>query len=153
MAVRTIYFEDLVENVEVWSEEFAVDKAEMLEYSLRNDPWPFHTDAEAAKASPYGEIIASGGFIVTLMYRAAHTICNNSKEAWAFLGGFEWQVKFHKPVKAGDKLRNKMTVFEKRPSSKPGRGLTKVRHELINQDDQVVFTCEALVLLATRSAS
>ena len=153
MAVRTIYFEDLAENVEFWSEEFVVDEDEMLEYSLRNDPWPFHTDTEAAKAAPYGEIIASGGFIVTLMYRSAHSIYNNSNEAWAFLGGFEWQVKFHKPVKAGDKLRNKTTVSDKRQSSKPGRGLAKIRHELINQDDQVVFTCEALVLLATRIAS
>ena len=137
MAVRTIYFEDLVENVAFWSEAFAVDAAEMLEYSVRNDPWPFHTNAEAAKASPYGEIIASGGYIVTLMYRSAHSIYNNSNEAWAFLGGFEWQVTFHKPVKAGDTLRNKTTVFDKRRSGKPGRGLAKVRHELINQDDQL----------------
>src|SRR5262245_22963040 len=101
MAVRTVYFEDLAENVAFWSEAFVVDAYEMLEYAVRNDPWPFHIDVEAAKASPYGALIASGGYIVTLMYRSAHSIYNNSTEAWAFLGGFEWHVQFHIPAKAG----------------------------------------------------
>jgi acyl dehydratase len=42
----------------------------MLEFSRRNDPWPFHVDEAAAALSPYGGIVASGGYIVTLWYRS-----------------------------------------------------------------------------------
>jgi hypothetical protein len=57
--MATVYFEDLVEGQEFVSDEVAVDKDEMLEYA-KNDPWPFHVDEEAAKASPFGGLIASG---------------------------------------------------------------------------------------------
>ena len=90
MAVRTIYFEDLAENVAFWSEAFVVDADEMLDYGVRNDPWPCHADAEAAKASPYGAIIASGGFIVTLMNgrrTASTTIALKLGRSWADLSG------------------------------------------------------------------
>jgi acyl dehydratase len=147
------YFEDIPEGAVYWSPPFVVDREEMLAYSRLNDPWPFHIDSEAARASHFGDVIASGGYIITLMYRSCHTIYNKANEPWAFLGGFDWTVKFRMPVKAGDVLRNRTTVFDKRLSSKPGRGLAKFRHELVNEANESVFVLEAVAMLATRPKS
>ena len=79
------HFEDLEHGAVFWGDECEVDKEEMLQYALKNDPLPFHTDEEAAKASPYGGLIASGGYTVTLWYRS----CIRLFADMAFLGGFD----------------------------------------------------------------
>lgn len=150
MALRRIYFEDLDEGAQFWSSRHRVDGREMLEYSRRNDPWPFHLDEQAGRASPFGQLIASGGYVVTLMYRMAHNIYNTEQVAWALLGGYGGSIRFQHPVKADDDLRLRISVQDKRSASKPGRGLTTLRHEIFNQDDEVVYVCDALVALAMR---
>ena len=64
--MRTVYFEDLDAGSVHLGRECTCDRDEMLEYSRRNDPWPFHVDEAAAAQSPFGGLIASGGYIVTL---------------------------------------------------------------------------------------
>jgi len=67
----------------------------------------------------------------------------------AFLVGFDWHVKFSRPVRADDHLRFRTTVLSKRPSSKPDRGIVISLGELINQDDESVLAIEAAYLIAT----
>src|SRR5688572_20164588 len=119
----TIYFDDLSVGSVYLGRECVCDKQEMLEFGRRNDPWPFHIDEAAAARSPFGSVIASGGFIVTLWYRSLVEIYNTPRETWAFLGGVEWKLRFVAPVRAGDILRAKVTVKEKRRWIKPDRGL------------------------------
>ena len=74
----------------------------MLAYNQGNDPWPMHVDPEAADKSPYVGVIASGGYTISIMYRLGHEIYNRADLQWAFLGGFDWHLKFVEPVRAGD---------------------------------------------------
>jgi acyl dehydratase len=149
--VKKVYFEDIDEGSVHWGEECIVDKDEMLEYNRKNDPWPIHVDEEAAAQSPFGSIIASGGYTITLLYRLTHTIYNRPETPWAFLGGLEWHVRFHLPVFPGDCLRSRITILRKRPSSKPGRGVVTWKAEMLNQKDQVVFALEeCTALIATQ---
>ena len=122
----------------------------MMEFGRRNDPWPFHVEEAAAARSPFGGLIASGGFIVTLWYRSLVEIYNTPRATWAFLGGLEWKVRFLAPVRAGDVLRVKVTVKEKRPWIKPDRGLVALFNEIVNQHSKVVCTAEVLASVATR---
>jgi acyl dehydratase len=123
----------------------------MLAYGRANDPWPFHADPEAATRSPFGGLIASGGYTITLMYRLGHEIVNQPDRAWAFLGGFDWHVKLPEPVRSGDRLHERITILEKRVSSKPGRGIVKHLIEMINDKKRVVLSIESTALIATRS--
>ena len=66
------------------------------------------------------------------------------------LCGFDWQVKFAHPVRAGDRLRLRATFTEKRLSSKPGRGVTNWLSEVVNQDDHTVLSVAGASLIATR---
>lgn len=147
----TVYFEDLEIGSVHLDREVACDKDEMLEYGRRNDPWPFHVDEVAAAHSPFGGIIASGGHIITLWYRSLIEIYNTPQSTWAFLGGFDWKLRFLAPVRAADTLRAKVTIKDKRLSNKPGRGVITLFHEILNQRSEIVCTVEVIVLVATRA--
>ena len=141
-----IYWEDLEEGAVYWGDTVVVDPDEMLEYALKNDPQPIHLDEAAARATPFGGIIASAGYTVTLWYRSAIPILSKL----AFLGGFEWHIKLPAPVRPNDLLRVRMRIKNTKPSSKPGRGYVTVEQEILNQDEVVVFSCEVTWMLASR---
>ncbi len=145
-----IYFEDLKASDVFWGDEVAVDHEEMLAYNRLNDPWPIHVDEAAAARSPFGGVIASGGYTITLMYRSLIGAYNTPERKWEFLGGLDWKLRFLGPVRPGDRLRTKITVTNTRPSSKPGRGIVNNLNEVINQNDEVVMTLDVVCLLATR---
>ena len=145
-----IYYEDLNKGDVFWGDKVIADPEEMMAYNRLNDPWPIHVDEEAAKASPFGGIIASGGYTITLMYRSLLGVYNNADLRWDFLGGLDWQLKFVAPVRPGDRLRTSLTIDSKRLSSKPGRGLLNNRNEVVNQNDEKVMTLNVVALIATR---
>jgi acyl dehydratase len=145
-----VFFEDLESGSVHLGGECICDKDEMLEYGKRNDPWPFHVDEAAAAASPFGTLIASGGYVITLWYRSLIEIYNTPKSTWAFLGGLDWKVKFRAPVRAQDTVRVRVTVKDKRLWIKPGQGMVTLFNELLNQRSEVVCTVEVMVLMATR---
>jgi acyl dehydratase len=151
--MTTVYFEDLVEGQEYVSLAVMVDKDEMLEYARKNDPWPFHVDEEAAQASPFGGLIASGGYAISLYYRLGHLLHNTADSKWAFLGGFDWHVSFLRPIRPGDRLRRKTVVRSKRLSSKSGRGVVDTVGTLINGNDEEVLRIEVASLIATRPSA
>jgi acyl dehydratase len=151
--MATVYFEDLVEGQEFVSDEVMVEKDEMLDYARKNDPWPFHIDEDAAKASPFGGLIASGGYAISLYYRLGHLLHNTADCQWAFLGGFDWHVSFPRPIRPGDRLRRKTVVRSKRLSSKPGRGILDSVGILINQNGEEVLRIEVASLIATRPSA
>jgi acyl dehydratase len=147
--MKTIYFDDVIEGGTSWGGECDVDKEEMVEYARRNDPWPFHVDEEAAGRSPFGGLVASGGYTIALWYRLGHPLLNQREGVLAFLGGLEWKVKFAHPVRPGDHLRYKTTWLDKKLSRKPGRGIVRSLGELINQEEKTVLSVEATYLVAT----
>jgi acyl dehydratase len=105
-----LYFEDLEEGAVQWGVECVVDQTEMIEYARRNDPLPMHVDEQAARNSPYGSLVASSGFTISLWFRSTTPIARRV----AVLGALEWRFTLPRPVYAGNRLRNKWTVVSKR---------------------------------------
>ena len=64
-----VYFEDIKVGDSWTSSGLVIDREEMLAYNRANDPWPMHVDAEAAAQTPFGGLIASGGYTISIMYR------------------------------------------------------------------------------------
>ena len=151
--MATVYFEDLEVGSVHLGGECVCDKDEMLDFGRRNDPWPFHIDEAAAARSPFGGVIASGGYVVTLWYRSLIEIYNTPRATWAFLGGLDWKLRFRAPVRPADILRVRVTVKDKRPWIKSGQGVVTLFNELLNQRSEIVCTVEVMVLLATRAES
>lgn len=122
----------------------------MVDYAQKNEPWPFHVDEEAAKSTAFGGLIASGGYTTPLFYRLGHELYNNADSQWAFLGGFDWHGTFPRPVRPGDRLRQKIVVVKKRLSTKRGRGIVNSIASLVNQDSEEVIRIEVAFMIATR---
>ena len=61
------------------------------------------------------------------------------------------RARFLAPVYPGDTLHNEVEVIEKRPSSKPDRGLVTFRDHVINQRGVEVFCNDKIVLLRKRA--
>jgi acyl dehydratase len=62
------------------------------------------------------------------------------------------EVRFAKPVFAGDTIRATTTVLEKRESkSRPGQGIVTFRHQGYNQRGEEVATCQRQALMLKRS--
>ena len=122
---------------------------EIVEFARQWDAQPFHIDEEAAKASPYGRIIASG-------FHTLLTAFNLTLEAsdWSdsSMGspGME-NIRWSQPVYPGDTLRVRAEVVKATPSrSKPDRGFVDVDYEIVNQDDAVVASYRATHILRRR---
>ena len=132
--------------------ERAVSANEVREFASRYDPQPFHVDEEAAKASIYGGLIASGWHTAAMVMRL---MCDGYLLESASMGspGID-NLRWLKPVRPGDRLRARMTVLEARASaSKPDRGTVKSRREVFSQKDELVMTMEGLGMFKRRSSS
>ena len=144
-----------------WFEDFAVGdvsefgpvtvtEAEIVDFAERFDPQPFHVDHEAAAASPFGGLIASGWHTVALfMGMYVRGVLLDS----ASLGspGVE-EVRWLAPVRPGDELRGRSTVTDVRASStNPRRGTVFTTNEVVNQDGTVVMTMKARGFIARRA--
>ena len=125
-----------------------VDEDEMLTFSHRFDPQPFHVDEAAAAQSSFGGIIASGWFTCALFMRLwVDAILNDSTSQGA--PGVS-EVRWLAPVRAGDGLRGVVYVLESYPSQRnPNRGTLMLRAEMI-RDDTVVMRCEFRTLVGRR---
>jgi acyl dehydratase len=57
---------------------------------------------------------------------------------------------YKKPVFCNDTIRVTMEVVAKRESSKPGRGIVTFRHQILNQNDEVVASMEKTRMIRRR---
>ena len=132
--------------------DYAMTEEEIRGFAGSYDPQVFHTDPEAAKASIYGGLIASGWHTVGVMMRLA---VDNFIPANASLGspGID-ELRWLQPVRPGDRLRVRITVQEVQPSrSKPDRGIVRLLMETLNQRGEVVMTVRGMNLYRRRPAT
>ena len=126
-----------------------VTEDEIVEFATRFDPQPFHVDAEAARGSPFGGLIASGWHTAAIYMGM---FVRGVLEGTASLGspGVE-ELRWTAPVRPGDTLRGRATITDVAPSStNPSRGTIFGSHEVVNQDDVVVMRFRSRGLIARR---
>lgn len=116
-------------------------REEIIAFASQFDPQPFHLDDEAAKASVFGALCASGWHTCSMAMRLMVT---NFLHHAASLGspGLE-NVKWLKPVLPGDILRLEHSIVETRPMSKrPDVGLVRTEWDMFNQHGDKVLHME-----------
>jgi acyl dehydratase len=144
------YFEDYTPGETVEFGEEQVTEQEIVEFATRYDPQPFHIDPEAARESIYGGLIASGWMTGGILMRM---LVDNFIPPAASMGspGID-ELRWHKPVRAGDRLRARVTVLETRRSeSKPDRGVIRFLQEAINQNGETVMSVKGMGMYKCRS--
>lgn len=141
------YFEDIVLNNPRFSPRaHTVTAEEIKRFASEWDPMPFHIDEEMAKLSPIGKLFASSIHTIAIGIRLSHDMMEKDI---AVIAGLGWNdLKFPKPVCAGDSLRLKSQIIEKRESrSKPDRGIIVSLNELYNQQDELVAEYKIVTLM------
>ncbi len=146
------WFEDYVPGQVHEFGEMRVDEDEVLAFGRRFDPQPFHTDPEAAEASEYGGLIASGWHTAALMMRmySDHYLSHVATLVSPGVDDLRWL----QPVRPGDVLSLRVTVVEARRSrSRPDRGIVRSAVEVLNQRGEAVLTVSALNFMRCRPTS
>jgi acyl dehydratase len=133
---------------------------EIRRFALAYDPQPFHLDEEAAKASPFGAICASGwhtaSVMMSLLTRYFARIGERARlegRTVAALGpspGFD-DLKWVRAVYPGDTIDFTGRIASKRDSeSKPAWGLVTVETTGVNQKGETVFVVTGHVFASKR---
>lgn len=125
-------------------------REEIIAFATQFDPQPFHLDDEAAKASVFGALCASGWHTCSMAMRLMVT---NFTQQAASLGspGLE-NIKWLKPVLPNDTLSLQSTVLETRPmNSRPDVGLVRSLWEMYNQHGDKVLHMEGWGMFRRRT--
>jgi acyl dehydratase len=143
------YYEDLVEGEERISATRCVTEAEIIAFARQYDPQYFHVDPQAARRSVFGELVASGIFTMAIWRQLDHQIAHDI----AWICGVAWDnVRFPVAVRAGDTLRARAKCVNRRPSeSRRERGVVVFDYALLNQRDEIVFSCRSTNLIERRA--
>ena len=115
---------------------------------LTRNTQPLHLDREAAVAAGFKDILVNG--LYTFSASVGMSVPDLTEGTLIANLGYE-DVRHPAPVFPGDRLRVRSTILEKRPSSKPGRGIVRIGHEVLNQDDVVVCVYNRTVMVRSEA--
>ena len=136
-----IYWEDLQVGQVRQLGQIKPTREDIIAFAKQFDPQPFHLDDEAAKASVFGALCASGWHTCALAMRLMVTefLCHTSSMGSPGLENIKWL----KPVFPDDELRLQTSVLETKPMAKrPDIGMTRNLWEMFNQHGDKVLHME-----------
>lgn len=125
----------------------------LLMTTLSMNPQPLHLDAEFAAKTEFGKPLVNSMFTMALVVGISVTETTLGTTVGNL--GFK-EVRFPKPVFAGDTLRVETTVKSKRLSkSRTDSGIVDFEHRAYNQRGEIVCICEraALMLVQPKAAA
>jgi acyl dehydratase len=137
MAVR-YYWEDFTPGRVFETATRTLSEEDIVRFAREYDPQSYHTDAEAARSSPFGGLIASGWQTAAVGMRL---MCDGYLLESSCVGspGLD-ELRWLKPVRPGDTLRLRTTVIEATPSARQAnRGTVLFRWEILNQNGEVAL--------------
>lgn len=138
------YYEDLAVGETHDAGPRTVTDEEILEFAEKYDPQSFHVDREAANDSMFGGLAASGWHTASVAMRLLVDGYFKDIEIGGALGVDD--LRWRKPVYAGDELRITVTVADKEEWDDE-RGRVEFDLEAYNQDDVLVHSRTELVLV------
>ena len=105
-----------------------------------------HTSETEMEKSDFGERIAHGALVFSVMTGLTRRIVNERAETVAFYGVD--QLRFRAPVFFGDTVHVALELVEKTPREHPtANGVVRYEAEVLNQHEEVVLSCELLSLV------
>ena len=145
-----LYLEDLSVGQRFVSGTYQMEEQRMKAFAEEFDPQPFHLDEAAGKASFFGGLAASGWHTAAATMRL---LVNGGMPFASGIIGFEGQIAWPRPTRAGDTLRVESEILEIAPSrSKPDRGVVLIRTTTTNQHSEPVQTFTVKVMVFRRPA-
>src|SRR4051794_33093366 len=133
-----MYYEDLAVGQTFGTGTFLVEPDMIKAFAAEFDPQPFHLDQDAARASLFGGLVASGWHTAALSMRLL--VGGELQIVGGLIGMGAEEMRWPRPVHPGDVLRVECEILDLRPSkSQPDRGIVKVRNTTLNQNGEPVM--------------
>jgi acyl dehydratase len=117
---------------------------------MTHNPQPLHLDAEAARASEFGQILVNGTYTFALM--VGLSVGDTTLGTLVANLGYD-KLAMPKPVYIGDTLRAETEVHALKESrSRPEAGIVTFAHRMLNQRDEIVCECLRTALVKRKAA-
>ena len=144
------FLEDFAAGQKFGSGRVRVAADRVKRFAAEFDPQPFHLDEDAARATLFGGLAASGWHTAAMTMRLL--VESDLKPAGGIIGaGFD-EFRWPRPVRPGDELHLEIEVLEVRPSrSRPEQGMVKIRTTTLNQKDEPVQVSVGNLVVPRRS--
>ena len=135
-ARRALYLDDLAVGDLFTSGEHPLDAGQIKRFAQQFDPQPFHTDEEAARATLFQGLAASGWHTAAITMRLLVDSGLPLAEGIIGSGG---ELHWPQPTRPGDVLHVESEVVEIVPSrSRPGRAMVQMRCRTLNQRGELL---------------
>jgi 3-hydroxybutyryl-CoA dehydratase len=146
-----LWFEEFTEGLGIETRGRTITEADITNFAgVSGDFNPMHTNAEFARATPFGARVAHGALGFSIATGLAYQLGFLEGTIIAFTG-MDW--KFKAPIFIGDTIRVKMTVTKRRAISSVGGGLVTLDVKVVNQKDEVTQKGEWAVMIRSKAAS
>lgn len=147
---RSLYLDDLSVGDRFTSGEHALDAAQIVAFAAQFDPQPFHTDPDAAEATFFRGLAASGWHTAALTMKLLVESGLPLAEGVIGSGG---ELQWPQPTRPDDVLHVEAEILEIVPSrSKPGRAMVQARCETKNQRGEVLQRFTPKLVVVARAA-
>ncbi|MEA2721813.1 MAG: hypothetical protein QOJ39_3677 [Candidatus Eremiobacteraeota bacterium] len=147
-----MFFEDAVVGARYELGTVVPAEESIVRFATEFDPQPMHADPAAAAQLRYGGVIASGWHTAALTMRLmvdAGVLCGDDA-----IGMAADEVRWYRPVHAGDALSLTVEIVGVRPPREQGRrGRVDARVQFRGADGTLTFSMKLAVALALRSTA
>lgn len=141
------FFEDIKIGENHASSGRTITENDIVNFAgLSGDYNPLHTDEEYARKSMFNQRIAHGALTFAVMTGLWYSLGLLRETVIAFYGVDK--MRFVTPVYIGDTLHVELEIIEKKDRGK--NGLVVVLSKVLNQNQEVVMVCQALLLVEKR---
>lgn len=150
-AQRGMYFEEFEVGQKVVSTPRTVTEADVVAFAgLSGDYNQIHTDAVYAATTPFGQRIAHGLCVMSIISGLITRTGVMEGTVLAFREITEW--KFSKPVFFGDTVHAELEVIETKAIPRLSGGSVTIKINVVNQKGEVCQSGKWSVLMLSRPA-
>ena len=147
-----LYFEDLEPGTTASFGHYEVTRDEVIEFASKYDPQPFHLSDQAAAATHFGRLSASGWHTCAMVMRMLVDNMSVNRQAGLGSPGLD-ELRWLKPVYPGDTLRVETELLDKTASrSRPEMGSFRSAMRVYNQHDELVMSFTSIGLIRVRGS-
>lgn len=146
------WWEDFVPGLVIGTRGMTVTESHVVQWANFAGDWlPLHVDQHTSAQTTFGGVIAHGPLTLALaLGLVIQSGCfGDCVIAWLGLD----EVRLPLPVHPGDTITVKVTVTDRSPTSKPGRGRATLRYDVANQHGDTVMTFDSTFLMHRRPAT
>jgi acyl dehydratase len=145
-----LYLDDLHVGQRFVSGTHLIDEEQIKAFAKQFDPQPFHLDAEAAKDTLFGGLVASGWHTAAISMRL---LVESGLSIAGGIVGVGGEIAWPKPTRPDATLHVESEILELRPSrSRPDRGVATIRSETRNQVGEIVQVLIAKLVVSRRTS-